>query len=82
MAKNTAVQLLDDLTGEPAAETIGFALDGIDYASMAIVTTGWCASDAAAPTKGIAIAVSKTGTKALRIYIHPLSAARISAGRH
>jgi hypothetical protein len=25
------VQLLDDLTGEPAGETVGFALDGIDY---------------------------------------------------
>ncbi|WP_410571949.1 histone-like nucleoid-structuring protein Lsr2 [Amycolatopsis sp. cmx-4-61] len=31
MAKNTAVQVLDDLTGEPAAETVGFGLDGIDY---------------------------------------------------
>lgn len=31
MARNTAVQLLDDLTGEPAGETVGFALDGIDY---------------------------------------------------
>ncbi|MEV6622887.1 histone-like nucleoid-structuring protein Lsr2 [Amycolatopsis sp. NPDC051106] len=31
MAKNTAVRVLDDLTGEPAAETVGFGLDGIDY---------------------------------------------------
>ncbi|WP_307793179.1 histone-like nucleoid-structuring protein Lsr2 [Amycolatopsis sp. MtRt-6] len=31
MARNTAVQVLDDLTGEPAAETVGFGLDGIDY---------------------------------------------------
>lgn len=31
MAKNTAVQVLDDLTGEPAAETVGFGLDGIGY---------------------------------------------------
>ncbi|WP_020644584.1 Lsr2 dimerization domain-containing protein [Amycolatopsis balhimycina] len=31
MAKNTAVQVLDDLTGEPAGETVGFGLDGIDY---------------------------------------------------
>jgi hypothetical protein len=31
VAKNTAVQVLDDLTGEPAAETVGFGLDGIDY---------------------------------------------------
>jgi hypothetical protein len=31
VARNTAVRLLDDLTGEPAAETVGFALDGIDY---------------------------------------------------
>lgn len=31
MARNTAVRLLDDLTGEPAAETVAFALDGIDY---------------------------------------------------
>ncbi|MBE8525463.1 Lsr2 family protein [Amycolatopsis sp. H6(2020)] len=25
------MQVLDDLTGEPAAETVGFGLDGIDY---------------------------------------------------
>jgi hypothetical protein len=25
------VRVLDDLTGEPAAETVGFGLDGIDY---------------------------------------------------
>jgi hypothetical protein len=31
VAKNTAVRVLDDLTGEPAAETVGFGLDGIDY---------------------------------------------------
>ncbi|WIX88832.1 histone-like nucleoid-structuring protein Lsr2 [Amycolatopsis sp. DG1A-15b] len=31
MARNTAVRVLDDLTGEPAAETVGFGLDGIDY---------------------------------------------------
>ncbi|GLY44079.1 hypothetical protein Amsp01_101020 [Amycolatopsis sp. NBRC 101858] len=31
MAKNTAVRVLDDLTGEAAAETVGFGLDGIDY---------------------------------------------------
>ena len=31
MAKNTAVHVLDDLTGEPAAETVGFGLDGLDY---------------------------------------------------
>ncbi|MEV8609400.1 Lsr2 family protein [Amycolatopsis sp. NPDC051373] len=31
MAKNTAVRVLDDLTGEPAAETVGFGLDGLDY---------------------------------------------------
>jgi len=31
VARNTAVQVLDDLTGEPAAETVGFGLDGIDY---------------------------------------------------
>ncbi|MCR6484492.1 Lsr2 family protein [Amycolatopsis sp. OK19-0408] len=31
MAKNTAVRVLDDLTGEPAAETVGFGLDGVDY---------------------------------------------------
>ncbi|MEV6646999.1 histone-like nucleoid-structuring protein Lsr2 [Amycolatopsis sp. NPDC051371] len=31
MAKNTAVRVLDDLTGEPAAETVGFGIDGIDY---------------------------------------------------
>ncbi|MEV4053743.1 histone-like nucleoid-structuring protein Lsr2 [Amycolatopsis sp. NPDC049688] len=31
MARNTAVQVLDDLTGEPAAETVGFGLDGIGY---------------------------------------------------
>jgi len=31
VARNTAVRVLDDLTGEPAAETVGFGLDGIDY---------------------------------------------------
>jgi hypothetical protein len=31
VAQNTAVHLLDDITGEPAGETIGFALDGVDY---------------------------------------------------
>lgn len=31
MAKSTAVRVLDDLTGEPAAETVGFGIDGIDY---------------------------------------------------
>ncbi|WP_043782022.1 Lsr2 dimerization domain-containing protein [Amycolatopsis rifamycinica] len=31
MARNTAVRVLDDLTGEPAAETVGFGLDGIEY---------------------------------------------------
>ncbi|MGW4522975.1 Lsr2 dimerization domain-containing protein [Amycolatopsis sp. NPDC004378] len=31
MARNTAVQVLDDLTGDPAGETVGFGLDGIDY---------------------------------------------------
>jgi hypothetical protein len=31
VAKNTAVRVLDDLTGEAAAETVGFGLDGIDY---------------------------------------------------
>ncbi|WP_233226206.1 Lsr2 dimerization domain-containing protein [Amycolatopsis sp. CA-126428] len=31
MARNTAVRVLDDLTGAPAAETVGFGLDGIDY---------------------------------------------------
>ncbi|WP_370972146.1 histone-like nucleoid-structuring protein Lsr2 [Amycolatopsis sp. cg9] len=31
MAKNTAVRVLDDLTGEAAAETVGFGLDGIEY---------------------------------------------------
>jgi hypothetical protein len=31
VAKNTAVRVLDDLTGEPAAETVGFGIDGIDY---------------------------------------------------
>ncbi|MEA5366422.1 histone-like nucleoid-structuring protein Lsr2 [Amycolatopsis sp., V23-08] len=31
MARNTAVRVLDDLTGEAAGETVGFALDGIDY---------------------------------------------------
>lgn len=31
MARNTAVKVLDDLTGDPAAETVGFGLDGIDY---------------------------------------------------
>ncbi|MEV7043283.1 histone-like nucleoid-structuring protein Lsr2 [Amycolatopsis sp. NPDC051061] len=31
MAKNTAVRVLDDLTGDAAAETVGFGLDGIDY---------------------------------------------------
>ncbi|MEU4246807.1 histone-like nucleoid-structuring protein Lsr2 [Amycolatopsis sp. NPDC026612] len=31
MARNTAVQVLDDLTGGPAAETVGFGVDGIDY---------------------------------------------------
>lgn len=31
MARNTAVRVLDDLTGEPAGETVGFGLDGIDY---------------------------------------------------
>jgi hypothetical protein len=31
VARNTAVQVLDDLTGDPAAETVGFGLDGIDY---------------------------------------------------
>ncbi|GAA3578249.1 hypothetical protein GCM10022222_73780 [Amycolatopsis ultiminotia] len=31
MAKNTAVRVLDDLTGEPASETVSFALDGAEY---------------------------------------------------
>jgi hypothetical protein len=31
VARNTAVRVLDDLTGEAAGETVGFALDGIDY---------------------------------------------------
>ncbi|MGW4484445.1 Lsr2 dimerization domain-containing protein [Amycolatopsis sp. NPDC004368] len=31
MAKNTAVHVVDDLTGEAAAETLGFGVDGIDY---------------------------------------------------
>jgi hypothetical protein len=31
VARNTAVRVLDDLTGEAAGETIGFALDGVDY---------------------------------------------------
>jgi hypothetical protein len=31
VARNTAVRVLDDLTGAPAAETVGFGLDGIDY---------------------------------------------------
>ncbi|RZQ64871.1 Lsr2 dimerization domain-containing protein [Amycolatopsis suaedae] len=31
MAKNTAVQLLDDITGEPAEETVLFAFEGIEY---------------------------------------------------
>ncbi|WP_328443134.1 Lsr2 dimerization domain-containing protein [Amycolatopsis sp. NBC_00438] len=31
MARNTAVRVLDDLTGDAAGETVGFALDGIDY---------------------------------------------------
>jgi hypothetical protein len=31
VAKNTAVRVLDDLTGEAAAETVEFGLDGIDY---------------------------------------------------
>lgn len=31
MAKNTAVQVVDDLTGEPADETVGFGLDGLAY---------------------------------------------------
>ena len=31
MAKNTAVQVLDDLSGEPAQEQVRFGLDGVDY---------------------------------------------------
>ncbi|WP_326569440.1 Lsr2 family protein [Amycolatopsis rhabdoformis] len=31
MAKNTAVHVVDDLTGEPAAETVAFGLDGLDH---------------------------------------------------
>ncbi|TVT05530.1 Lsr2 family protein [Amycolatopsis bartoniae] len=31
VAKNTAVQLLDDLNGEPAQEQVRFGLDGVDY---------------------------------------------------
>ena len=31
MARNTAVRVLDDLTGGPAAQTVGFGLDGVEY---------------------------------------------------
>lgn len=31
VAKNTSVQLLDDLSGEPAEESVRFALDGVQY---------------------------------------------------
>jgi hypothetical protein len=31
MAKNTSVQLLDDITGAPAEETVRFALHGVQY---------------------------------------------------
>ncbi|QWF83087.1 Lsr2 dimerization domain-containing protein [Amycolatopsis sp. CA-230715] len=31
MARNTAVHVLDDLNGEPAEETVSFALDGVEY---------------------------------------------------
>jgi hypothetical protein len=31
VAQNTAVHILDDLNGEPAEETVRFALDGVDY---------------------------------------------------
>jgi hypothetical protein len=31
VAQNTAVHLTDDITGEPAEETISFALDGVEY---------------------------------------------------
>jgi DNA-binding protein HU-beta len=31
VAQNTAVHILDDLNGEPAEETVRFALDGVEY---------------------------------------------------
>lgn len=31
MARETTVRLVDDINGEPAAETVAFALDGRDY---------------------------------------------------
>jgi hypothetical protein len=31
MATRTTVDLLDDIDGKPAAETIGFGIDGVDY---------------------------------------------------
>jgi len=31
MAKQTTITLVDDLDGKPAAETIRFGLDGVDY---------------------------------------------------
>lgn len=31
MASKTIVELVDDITGEPAAESVRFGLDGIDY---------------------------------------------------
>ncbi|WP_245992473.1 Lsr2 dimerization domain-containing protein [Prauserella muralis] len=31
MARSTAVELLDDIDGEPAEETVRFALDGVEY---------------------------------------------------
>ncbi|EHR60098.1 Lsr2 dimerization domain-containing protein [Saccharomonospora cyanea] len=31
MARNTAIHTVDDITGEPARETVFFALDGVGY---------------------------------------------------
>lgn len=31
MATRTTVELLDDIDGKPAAETIGFGIDGVEY---------------------------------------------------